>query len=292
MKSFCLATCMLLVSLVLASTSWAYRDFELHVGDAIAYGAENPDLPGYWNLTIVNERDKFDRGEKVQFLAKVYDIGVPHQWRVRVNRAGEKYFEQDGEKQNPTSVWEYSTMPPWLENVASGEYEVLAYLDTGNGFELLGKKAFQVREHPFDPMPTQIGTGIVYGGATEADPNYWNLTVADAGTSFVTGQKIIALGKVADIEKKHRFNTVFSPEGRDDYTYTSAWHDPEGKLWAWSTTPPEYDTANFVGTITVKTYIEVESMQPYLIDTIKVKITEKAESGPVSLTPIYHILLN
>ncbi|PLX21824.1 hypothetical protein C0584_01840 [Candidatus Parcubacteria bacterium] len=105
----------------------------------------------HWNLVPVGNKSVFTEGEDVHLVAQVRNIQVDHRYRVELHQGEETMWGYDTEWLDVGPGWKYSNFFPVYTNAEVGSYEFWYYLDTGEGFEYFGKKAFEVVPQTPDP---------------------------------------------------------------------------------------------------------------------------------------------
>lgn len=98
----------------------------------------------YWNLTPVNQKSTFLKGENVFLMTQIKDAYKDHRYKVELYKDGVSQWWYHTEWLYVGSGWAYSNFFPVYYNAQPGTYEFWYYLDTGTGFELKGKTPFTV----------------------------------------------------------------------------------------------------------------------------------------------------
>jgi hypothetical protein len=153
----------------------------------------------HWNLKPLKVSNTFNEGENVYLMAQVRNIYVDHRYRVELHNGEELMWTYDTDWQNVGAGWAYSNFFPAYYNAQAGHLEFWYYLDTGEGFELYGKKAFDVIPDGDEP----IDEDLVIEDSVDEDP------IVDPVVDPVT------------YEDYNRGVTVYNTVGRNDFEYFS-----------------------------------------------------------------------
>jgi hypothetical protein len=209
----------------------------------------------YWNLEPINHKEIYSPGDRIYLMTQLRDIYKDHRYKVELFRSSIMLWDYEGDWLDVGSGWAYSNFYPYLDNAQPGNYEFKAYIDTGEGYELLADAPFVVEgtleDYIYDH--TIIASGWDYGEGE----SYWDLVSVDPKTEFNPGDTIYALSQVRNIYVSHQWKVKLFRSDTMLWDYETPFY-PVGSGWTFGNFYPYYENAQ-PGNYEFKIYINVGS---------------------------------
>ena len=219
----------------------------------VATGWQHGTSSDYWNLQPVNAKTVFNPGETVYALSLVKNIYVNHQWKGELYRSGTFLWDNVTPWRDVGPGWSFGSYYPYYSNAQPGNYEWKIYLNSGNGFELLDTKAFNVTgtASDYNYVGSTVAENWTYGTSTD----FWNIQPVNPRTLFNAGANVFLVTQARDVRVNHRWKVETYREGTLLWTHTTPLNIV-GSGWSYS----NFDPANYnstIGNYQFKVYLDV-----------------------------------